>query len=303
MGRLAPSPTGLLHLGHARSFLIAWWHARSRGGRIVMRMEDLDGPRCEPRFIDQALADLEWLGIDWDGPVLLQSTGLPRFQEAIERLLHAGIAYPCICSRGEIRAAQSAPQQGAVEPRYPGTCRGRFASPAQALSATGREAGVRFRVPPGAIDVDDRFAGRHVFDVEASVGDFLIGRRDGTPAYQLAVVLDDAQQGVTEVVRGDDLLPSAARQLLLQRALGLPAVDYYHVPLVVDDTGRRLAKRHDDLGLSQLRDRGVDPRAVVSWVAASAGIVTSERSSAREYLPLFDLARVPRTSVSAPVDF
>ncbi len=268
-----------------------------------MRMEDLDGPRCEPRFVDQALFDLEWLGIDWDGPVLLQSTGLPRFAEAIDRLLHTGAAYPCVCSRGEIRAAQSAPQRGAAEPRYPGTCRGRFATAAQALSATGREAGVRFRVRPGSVVVDDRFAGRHEFDVEASVGDFLIGRRDGAPAYQLAVVLDDAQQGVTEIVRGDDLLPSAARQLLLQRALGLPAADYYHVPLVLDDTGRRLAKRHDDLGLSQLRERGTDPRALVSWVAASAGIVTGEPLSAREYLPLFELTRVPRTSVIAPTRF
>src|SRR5690606_20188181 len=122
VGRLAPSPTGSLHLGHARSFLLAWWQARSRGGRLVMRMEDLDGPRCEQRFVDQALDDLEWLGIDWDGPVVLQSTGLPRFVEAIERLLGAGAAYPCVCSRGEIRAAQSAPQQGTAEPRYPGTC-------------------------------------------------------------------------------------------------------------------------------------------------------------------------------------
>lgn len=282
---------------------MAWWHARSRGGHIVMRMEDLDGPRCEPRFVDQALFDLEWLGIDWDGPVLLQSTGLPRFVEALDRLLRAGAAYPCVCSRGEIRAAQSAPQQGSTEPRYPGTCRGRFATPEQALSTTGRDAGVRFGVPPGVVVVDDRFSGKHEFDVEASVGDFLIGRRDGAPAYQLAVVLDDAQQGVTEIVRGDDLLPSAARQLLLQRALGLPAVDYYHVPLVVDATGRRLAKRHDDLGLSQLRELGVDPRAIVSWVAASAGIVTSEPLSAREYLPLIELARVPRTSVTAPLRF
>lgn len=265
-----------------------------------MRMEDLDGPRCEQRFVDQALDDLEWLGIDWDGPVVLQSTGLPRFVEAIERLLRTGAAYPCVCSRGEIRAAQSAPQQGTAEPRYPGTCRGRFATPAQALAETGRDAGVRFRVPPGNVVVDDRFAGTHGFDVEGSVGDFLIGRRDGAPAYQLAVVLDDAEQGVTEIVRGDDLLPSAARQILLQRALGLPAVDYYHVPLVVDETGRRLAKRHDDLSLRHLRETGVDPRAVVSWVATSAGMISDARLNPREYLPLFSIARVPAAIVIAP---
>ena len=303
MGRLAPSPTGSLHLGHARSFLLAWWQARSRGGRIVMRMEDLDGPRSEPRFVDQALFDLEWLGLDWDGPVLLQSTGLPRFVEAIERLLQTGDAYPCVCSRGDIRAAQNAPQQGALELRYPGTCRGRFANTEQALAATGRDAGVRFRVHPGSVSVDDVFAGKHEFDVDASVGDFLAGRRDGAPAYQLAVVLDDAFQGVTEIVRGDDLLPSAARQILLQQALGLPALDYYHVPLVVDASGRRLAKRHDDLSLSELRQLGVDPRALVRWVAMSSGMADHDLASAREYLPLFSMERVPRTSVIAPTRF
>lgn len=303
VGRLAPSPTGSLHLGHARSFLLAWWHARSRGGRIVMRMEDLDGPRSEPRFVDQALEDLEWLGIDWDGPVVLQSTGLPRFVEALERLLQADMAYPCVCSRGDIRAAQNAPQQGALELRYPGTCRGRFANVEEALRTTGLDAGVRFRVGPGAVVVNDRFARKHAFDVAGSVGDFLIGRRDGAPAYQLAVVLDDAEQGVTEIVRGDDLLPSAARQILLQRALGLPAVAYYHVPLVVDESGRRLAKRHDDLSLSELRQRGVDPRALVGWVATSAGMLAGERLSAREYLPSFSMTRVPAGSVTAPQRF
>ena len=268
-----------------------------------MRMEDLDGPRSESRFVDQALYDLEWLGIDWDGPMLLQSAGLPRFVEALERLLRTGAAYPCICSRGDIRAAQNAPQQGTAELRYPGTCRGRFATPEQALAATGRDAGVRFRVPPGRVVVDDRFAGEHGFDVEASVGDFMIGRRDGAPAYQLAVVLDDAEQGVTEIVRGDDLLPSAARLILLQHALGLPTLDYYHVPLVVDGTGRRLAKRHDDLSLRELRETGVDPRALVSWVAASAGMTGDERMSAQEYLPLFSIARVPPTNVTAPTRF
>ena len=268
-----------------------------------MRMEDLDVPRCEPRFVDQARYDLEWLGIDWDGPVVLQSTGMPRFREALEGLLRTGAAYPCVCSRGEIRAAQSAPQQGTLEPRYPGTCRGRFHSAEQALQATGRDAGVRFRVPTGSVLVEDRFAGKHGFDVDASIGDFLIGRRDGAPAYQLAVVLDDAEQGVTEVVRGDDLLPSAARQMLLQRALGLPPVDYYHVPLVVDGAGRRLAKRHDDLSLSELRQLGVDPRALVSWVASSAGMMASERSAARDYLSLFSLERVPVTNVTAPTQF
>ena len=265
-----------------------------------MRMEDLDGPRCEPRFVEQALHDLEWLGIDWDGPVVLQSSGLPRFALALDRLLALGFAYPCVCSRGEIRAAQSAPQAGVLEIRYPGTCRGRFRSVEQALKATGREPGIRFEVPPGSVAVDDRFAGSREFDVAAAVGDFLVGRRDGTPSYQLAVVLDDADQQVTEIVRGDDLLPSTARQILLQRALGLPSVDYYHVPLVVDASGRRLAKRYDDLSLAELRQRGVDPRTIVTWVAASAGMQSGERLPAEQYLPLFALERVSQLSVVAP---
>ena len=280
---------------------MAWWHARARGGRIVMRMEDLDGPRSEPRFVEQALRDLEWLGIDWDGPVLLQSSGLPRFARALEQLLAAGFAYPCVCSRGEIRAAQSAPQEGVLEVRYLGTCRGRFRTVEEALNATGRDAGIRFEVPLGPVVVHDRFVGSRQFDVSAAVGDFLVGRRDGTPSYQLAVVLDDADQQVTEIVRGDDLLPSAARQILLQRALGLPSVDYYHVPLVVDPNGRRLAKRHDDLSLAELCQRGVDPRAIVAWVAQSVGMQPGERLTAQQYLPLFSLERVSRQSVVAPV--
>jgi len=263
-------------------------------------MEDLDGPRSEPRFVEQALRDLEWLGLDWDGPVVLQSTGLPRFAGALEALLSAGFAYPCVCSRGEIRAAQSAPQAGVAEVRYPGTCRGRFRSLEQALQATGRDPGIRFEAPLEPVVVHDRFVGSREFDVAAAVGDFLVGRRDGTPSYQLAVVLDDADQQVTEIVRGDDLLPSAARQILLQRALGLPSVEYFHVPLVVDSSGRRLAKRHDDLSLAELRQRGVDPRTIVNWVAQSAGMQSGEHFAAVQYLPLFSLERVSRLSVVAP---
>lgn len=297
VGRLAPSPTGLLHLGHARSFLLAWWQARSRSGRVVLRMEDLDGPRVEPRFVSAALRDLEWLGLDWD-EWLLQSERQEQLQHALGKLVDRGLAYPCICSRAAVRAAQSAPQQGTLEPRYPGTCRGRFASAEQARRAGGQEVGYRFVVERGSVEVDDGFSGRHAFDVHGAVGDFMIGRRDGTPAYQLAVVVDDAAQSVTEVVRGDDLLPSAARQILLLRALGLEVPSYFHVPLVLDAEGRRLAKRHNDLSLAELREQGVDPRVIVQWVAASAGLPSSDRLSARELTPFFQMKSVPRTSVT-----
>jgi glutamyl-tRNA synthetase len=296
VGRLAPSPTGLLHLGHARSFLLAWWHVRARGGTMRMRMEDLDAPRVRPGMIEAALRDLEWLGLDWDGAVELQSAGLEPIRAAASDLLERGLAYPCVCTRGELRAA-SAPHAGEGELRYPGTCRGRFDSLEVAERRTGRAAGVRFRVPPGPVEIRDGIAVALSIDVETEVGDFLIGRRDGTPAYQLAVVVDDARQGVTEVLRGDDLLPSTARQWHLQRALGLPHPDWFHVPLVVDADGRRLAKRADDLSLSELRETGVDARAVVVWAARSAGLEVPDRARAADIVPIFDLAELPREPV------
>lgn len=298
VGRLAPSPTGLLHLGHARTFLIAWWRARSVGGRILMRLEDLDGPRVRPEMSEAALRDLAWLGLDWDGPAYVQSAGLAELAAAAERLEQQGQAYACVCSRGDVRAAQSAPQQGDSEPRYPGTCRGKYASAAAALAETGKAAGLRLRVPDGELTVNDELSGACAFDVQGTVGDFLIAKRDRAPAYQLAVVVDDARQGVNEVVRGDDLLESAARQRLLQQALGLPAVRYFHVPLVVDEAGRRLAKRHDDLSLAELRAGGTDARAIVAWAAQSCGLSCDERTTASDLLPAFSLTTVPRQAVT-----
>jgi glutamyl-tRNA synthetase len=293
---LAPSPTGLLHLGHARSFLLAFWHVRSRGGRLILRLEDLDGPRVQPAWISATLRDLSWLGLDWDGEPELQSRTIERIREAAWELQRRGLAYACICTRGELRAV-SAPHAADGEQRYPGTCRQRFASVAAAEADTGRAAGLRFAVPPGTVTVEDGFAGTSHWDVQAEVGDFLILRRDRLPSYQLAVVVDDAAQGINEVLRGDDLLPSAARQWHLQRALGLATPRWFHVPLVCDGSGRRLAKRSDDLSLSELRARGVDPRAIVGWAAASAGLQVPARVTAREVTPAFELTKVPRTPV------
>lgn len=297
VGRLAPSPTGLLHLGHARSFLLAWWSVRARGGRIVLRMEDLDGPRARPEMIDAALVDLTWLGLDWDGPMLLQSSGAERLRAEAGRLSDLGAAYPCICSRADVRAALSAPHEGDVEVRYPGTCRDRFGSREDARKLTGKDASLRFRVPDGETLVKDEIRGEQSFDVGGTVGDFMVMRRDGTPAYQLAVVVDDAAQGVTEVLRGDDLLPSAARQILLQRALGLTSPRWLHVPLVVDASGRRFAKRADDLSLAELRERGVDPRRIVAWAAGVSGLDGDERMTPEQCLKDFSLARLPRDPV------
>jgi glutamyl-tRNA synthetase len=283
-----------LHLGHARTFLLAWWQIRSQSGTIVMRLEDLDGPRCEPRYADAALRDLEWLGLDWDGPALVQSHGLTRLNAAVHELLANGQAYPCVCSRGDVLRAQSAPHAGESEPRYPGTCRGRFATLEEAERLTGREAGLRLLVPEGSIQIDDGFAGKHEWDVARDVGDFLIARRDKAPAYQLAVTVDDDASGVDTVLRGDDLLPSTARQWHVQRALGLPHPRWFHVPLVVDENGRRLAKREAALSLDELRAAGTDPRQIVAWAAKSAGMPVEGLVTARELIARFDLSRVPR---------
>lgn len=268
------------------------------GGRLLMRLEDLDGPRIKPEMAEAALTDLRWLGLDWDGPDYVQSTGLAAINEAAERLEKSGQAYACVCSRGDVRSAQSAPQLGEAEPRYVGTCRGKYPSLAAARAETGKAAGLRLRVAEGRVVIHDELSGEHGFDVQADVGDFLISKRDGAPAYQLAVVVDDARQGVTEVVRGEDLLPSSARQVLLQRALGLPSVRYLHVPLVLDEEGRRLAKRYDDLSLQELREGGTDPRAIVAWAARSCGMPCGPRVTARVALIGFSVSKLPRAPLT-----
>ncbi|MCP3919987.1 MAG: tRNA glutamyl-Q(34) synthetase GluQRS [bacterium] len=294
-GRLAPSPTGLLHLGHARSFLLAWWHARSRGGKVLLRMEDLDAPRVKPGMADAALFDLEWLGLDWDGEVVWQSRRTELYEQALSRLEARDLVYPCICTRREIAEAQSAPHADAA--RYPGTCRGRFRSIADARAQSGREPALRLHVAPGELEFKDALHGRIVEDVARTVGDFPVATRSGAAAYQLAVVVDDAQQGVTEVVRGDDLLPSTARQALLQELLSLPHPSWLHVPLVQDANGRRLAKRADDVSLAQLRESGLDPGEVVAWAARASAQPGPERGLAGDYLDSFDLALLPLSPV------
>lgn len=292
VGRLAPSPTGLLHLGHARTFLAAWWRARGLGGSVRLRIDDLDQERSKPELASAALRDLEWLGLDWEGPVEIQSEGLERLTEAALGLLRAGLAYPCTCTRGDILTAQAAPH-GRV-PRYPGTCRGRYGSLAEAERAAGRRAGIRLKVEDGPVRLSDGLLGPCELDVQAEVGDFLIARRVGAPAYQLAAIVDDVRIGVTEVVRGDDLLPSAARQKLVAEALGLVCPRFFHVPLVTDPSGQRLAKRHDAMSLAELRAHGVDPRAIVGWAARSLGQPAKGRVTPLELVQSFDGSRIPR---------
>jgi glutamyl-tRNA synthetase len=299
IGRIAPSPTGYLHLGHARSFLLAWWSIRSQKGRIVLRIEDLDEQRSQPEYIEACLRDLEWLGLDWDIGPRFQSHGLRRILACAEQLTREGLAYPCVCSRRDVQMSQTAPHGADHEWRYPGTCRGRFTSLKAANEASGGSASLRFLVPPGLVKVIDVLSGAHHFNVEATVGDFPVLRRDQTPAYQLAVVVDDARDGVTEVLRGDDLLASAARQQLLYEALGLKVPKWVHVPLVVDAGGRRLAKRVESLTLMELRRRGVSAEQIIAWVARSIGCKTANLASIHDLTNGFQLRQLPREPIVA----
>lgn len=290
MGRLAPSPTGALHLGNVRTFMIAWLRARAAGGRVILRMEDLDHPRDKPGAAAQALDDLRWLGFDWDEE-FVQSERKPLYRDALARL----DAYPCVCSRRDVEAAQSAPHSG-EQLFYPGTCRNRFASwDAAAATIAPRLPCWRFRVPDGSrIAFDDAFAGHFEQDVSATLGDFPLARDAGGAGYTLAVVVDDAAMGVTEVVRGDDLLAATPAQILLQRALGLPTPRYCHVPLVVGPDGKRLAKRHGDTRIAAFRANGVAAERIIGFLAASCGwAATGEAVSLRDLLPRFTLTTIP----------
>ena len=293
--RLAPSPTGWLHLGHARSFLVAWWYSRKLLGSVKLRMDDLDAPRVQQKFVDGVLEDLHWLGLDWDGPTLFESKSVPAYMQRANQLQKKGDAYPCTCSRGEIQAAISAPHASDPKVRvYPGTCRTRFPSVEAAEQVTGKLAGLRFRPATGHVHFVDLFAGPASQDVAKECGDFLIVRRDKVPCYHLAVVVSDDHQGITHVIRGDDLLDSTPRQLRLCESLGLRPPRHLHIPLVVNEAGKRLAKRSDSLSLRDLRESGVSSAALVRWIAHSVGIDVSSNSTftASEYVTRFELARL-----------
>ena len=291
VGRLAPSPTGALHLGNVRTFMVAWLRARAQGGKVVFRMEDLDHPRDKPGAAEQAVSDLRWLGFDWDEE-FVQSRRREHYRAAIEKLHAAGLAYPCVCSRKDVEHAQSAPHAG-EQLRYPGTCRDRFAT--WAAAAAVHPPCWRFRVAAGTVvRFDDVFAGPYEQDVAETLGDFPLARDASGAGYTLAVVVDDAAMGVTEVVRGDDLLPATPAQILVQRALGLPTPAYCHVPLVVGPDGRRLAKRHGDTRIATYRAEGVSPEAIIGRLAASCGWGDGSPVRLAELVDRFSLDTIPR---------
>jgi glutamyl-tRNA synthetase len=293
VGRLAPSPTGAQHVGNARSYLIAWLSIRSRGGRVVLRIEDIDSPRTKPGAARQALEDLAWLGLDWDGTPVVQTGRLALHEAALEKLKARELVYPCTCSRADVERAASAPHAEHEGPIYPGTCAHRHVADAAQLD--GAAYAWRIRTDDRAFAFDDRFRGLIQLGLRELGGDFVVWKSAGTPAYQLAVVVDDADQGVTEVLRGDDLVASTPRQLLLYEALGLPAPAFAHIPLVVGRDGRRLAKRHGDTRLAALRSAGVKPEMLLGLLAWSCGwLPTIEPITTRELLPLYRLGTIPR---------
>lgn len=292
VGRLAPSPTGAQHVGNARTYLLAWLSARARGGRLLLRIEDIDSPRIKSGAAEQAMADLDWLGLDWDDGPYVQTKRLSLYEAALQRLQAAERVYPCTCSRTDIEQAASAPHLEHEGPVYPGTCSGRRAAAAATLD---RPYAWRFRLPETTPAFVDGFRGPMQLDLHTLGGDFVVWKSAGTPAYQLAVVVDDAALGVTEVVRGDDLIPSTPRQLLLYEALGLLPPCFSHVPLVIGPDGRRLAKRHGDTRLATLREQGITAEALLGLLAWSCGwLPQPEPITARELLPLYRLDLLPR---------
>lgn len=288
--RLAPSPTGSLHLGNARTFLVNWALARQAGWRIVLRIEDLDTPRVKPGSIEETIDVLAWLGMDWDQGPTVQSHDMEPYRAAMRQLAGSALTYPCELTRAEIEAAASAPQEGSHEVRFPSHLRPTL----RTVSFDREDTNWRFACPKQVVTFDDGFRGQTEISPADEVGDFVIWTRRGQPSYQLAVVVDDHRQGITHIVRGDDLLGSAGRQLLLYRALNLASEPHYlHLPLVRGEDGRRLAKRHGDTRLTTYCHSGVSSERVIGLLAYWCGIVPIRQSmSADEFRERLRLDRI-----------
>jgi glutamyl-tRNA synthetase len=286
-GRFAPSPTGTLHLGNLRTALVAWLFARRQDARHLVRMEDLDTGRVRPHWYDEQLRDLTAIGVDWDGPVVRQSDRLALYEDALARLDEQGLVYPCWCTRAEIREAASAPHGDLPEGAYPRTCLHLTAAERAEREASGRPPALRVRTDAARVGFEDRLEGPFA----GAVDDFVVRRNDGAFAYNLAVVVDDAEQGIGEIVRGVDLLDSTPRQLWLGARLGLPAPRHAHVPLMLGPDGTRLAKRHGAVTLADRAALGETPDDVRAALAASLGLcAAAERPTPAELVERFSLA-------------
>lgn len=309
-GRFAPTPSGKMHLGNARTALISWLHMRSLGGEFVLRMEDIDTERARTKWAELALIDLRWLGLDWDeGPDIgglyapyTQSERLEHYEEALRKLEAAGALYPCYCSRADILGAASAPHGLSSEgPAYAGTCR--HLSPAERIDKSkSKDPSLRFALPERCeVRFVDGIAGPQFFPT-GSGGDFVVRRADGLHSYQLSVVVDDAEMRITDVLRGSDLLDSTPRQILLNEALGFESPEFLHVPLLNGSDGKRLAKRHGGIAISSFRERGTPPERLVGWLAHVSGLIDRpEAVSAADLIRSFDLSRIPREAVVVDV--
>ena len=290
VGRFAPSPSGRMHLGNVFAALLAWLYARSAGGELLLRIEDLDPDRCRPEYAHQLREDLRWLGLDWDREGEPQSRRSAAYAEAFRALEEQGLLYPCYCSRAALHAA-SAPHASDGTPVYAGTCRSLTAAERAAQT---RKPAWRVRVPDRIFGFQDGLQGHYEENLASACGDFIVRRSDGVYAYQLAVVVDDAAMGVTQVVRGRDLLSSTPRQIFLQERLGLPTPEYVHVPLLLSPDGRRLSKRDRDLDLGLLRRR-CKPEQVLGVLAFAAGLLDRpEPLSAAELAAGFDAGKIHR---------
>ena len=297
-GRFAPSPSGRMHLGNLWSCLLAWLSARSAGGQMVLRLEDLDRDRCKPEYCDQVMRDLEWLGLDWDNEPVYQSRRSDLYHEFFHTLELQGLVYPCFCTRAE-RLAASAPHRSDGVTLYDGRCRRLTAQERQELAAV-RSPAWRVCVPGEEFTFDDLCQGRYAQQLDRDCGDFILRRSDGVYAYQLAVVVDDALMGVTQVVRGRDLLDSTPRQLWLCKTLGFPAPEHAHVPLLLAPDGRRLAKRDRDLELGRLQQHYTAPE-LVGRLAHLAGLLPEYAPvTPAELVSSFSWPLVPREDLTAP---
>lgn len=305
-GRFAPSPSGEMHLGNAWTAMLAWLQIRSQGGIMVLRIEDLDPDRSRLSYIDKLIADLRWLGMDWDegpdrgGPYgpYCQDDRRQLYENALAALAEKSILYPCYCSRAELRSVAQAPHAGENTNAYPGTCRCLSSREQEMRRQAGRKASLRLMVPDVCLEFTDGFFGLYRQDIAREVGDFIVRRADGIHAYQLAVVVDDAAMHISHVLRGADLLDSTPRQLLLNELLKQRAPVFTHVPLFIGEDGQRLSKRHGNVSLASLRAKGIRPETVVGYLAYKAGFIDRwQPVKCTDLIRSFDLAKLPRENI------